>query len=112
MNRVTSGLLNGLKLAFLMTPCMAAEPLAEPVPEPPQLPRPVQNGEALEPDVTIVEREGARYHEYRINGQLQMVKVELANGVTYYLVDMNGDGVFTRQNDPPRAFAQWPLLRW
>ncbi|CAK0770163.1 DUF2782 domain-containing protein [Gammaproteobacteria bacterium] len=108
MNR----LINGLTLALLMAPCMAAESPPEAVPEPPQLPRPVQSGETLEPDVTIVDREGARYHEYRVNGQLQMVKVELANGLTYYLVDANGDGVFTRQNEPPRALAQWPLLRW
>jgi hypothetical protein len=35
---------------------------------------------------------GDTIYEYRVAGQLRMVKVVPARGATYYLVDRNGDG--------------------
>ncbi len=58
----------------------------------PPPPPPVQSGEVLEPEVTIIKREGATHHEYRINGKLYMVRVEPDVGPPYYLVDRDGDG--------------------
>lgn len=45
------------------------------------------------PQVTSrTEANGDVVSEYRVAGQLRVVKVEPRNGVTYYLVDHDGDG--------------------
>ncbi len=42
----------------------------EDVPEPPVLPDPVESGEPLEPQITIIRKEDAVIEEYRVNGDL------------------------------------------
>ena len=71
-------------------------------------------GEVIEPDVKIIKREDSTIYEYRINGQLYMVKVQPVVGPPYYLVDRNGDGEFdSRSTDPTNiSVPQWILLRW
>lgn len=85
-----------------------------PVPEPPDLPPPVQSGEALEPEVRIIRREDATIEEYRINGRLYKVKVTPAVGPPYYLVDRNGDGRMVRMSELQEGFVvpQWVLFSW
>ncbi len=97
----------------------SAEPEAVPetleaVPEPPELPPALVDGEAIEPDVTIIKRGENTIYEYRINGQLYMVKVQPVVGPPYYLVDRDGDGDFdSRSADPDKlSVPQWILLRW
>ena len=46
----------------------------------------------LEPEVSIIKRDDAVVHEYRMNGQLYMIKIEPVVGPPYYLFDSNGDG--------------------
>lgn len=88
----------------------------EAVPEPPELPLPdvVVDGEVIEPEVTIIEREEGTIYEYRINGNLYMVKVQPIKGPPYYMVDRDGDGEFdVRSTDPTNiSVPQWILLRW
>lgn len=71
-------------------------------------------GDAIEPEVTIVERKGEVHEEYRVNGVLYMVKVQPKKGPPYYLVDMNGDGVFDSFEDDPtnNTVPRWVLFRW
>jgi hypothetical protein len=71
-------------------------------------------GEALEPEVTIRETDGKTIHEYRINGQLYMVKITPRKGPPYYLMDLDGDGEMdVREEDPARIVVpQWILFRW
>jgi hypothetical protein len=85
-----------------------------PVPEPPVLPPPVESGEALEPEVTIIRREDATIEEYRINGRLYKVKVTPVVGPPYYLVDRNGDGRMVRMNELQEGFVvpQWVIFSW
>lgn len=85
-----------------------------PVPEPPVLPPPVESGEALEPEVTIIRREDATIEEYRVNGRLYKVKVTPAVGPPYYLVDRNGDGRMVRMNELQEGFVvpQWVIFSW
>jgi Protein of unknown function (DUF2782) len=71
----------------------------EPLPEPPPPPADMELDPALEPQVTIIKRGGDRVEEYRINGQLYMMKVIPAKGPAYYLVDQQGDGQFARQDN-------------
>jgi len=93
---------------------LAADP--EAVPEPPEIPLPdvVVDGEVIEPEVTIIKREEGTIYEYRINGQLYMVKVQPMKGPAYYMVDRDGDGEFdARPTDPTNiSVPQWILMRW
>jgi len=87
----------------------------EPVPEPPVLPDPVESGEALEPEITIIRRDDAIITEYRVNGSLYMVKIVPAFGPPYYLIDRDGDGVMEgRTNDiyDDIIVPQWVLFSW
>ncbi|MDZ7751979.1 MAG: DUF2782 domain-containing protein [Gammaproteobacteria bacterium] len=84
-------------------------------PEAPPPPPKVQSGEALEPEVTIIRRETQTIEEYRVNGQLYMIRVKPDIGPTYYLVDADGDGnLETRRHelDPGFRIPGWVLFRW
>ena len=108
-----------LMLAGLF-PALAAEPPAtEPVPDgapdgsPPPLPG--EDEPVPEPKVTIIRRKGETISEYRINGQLYLIKVKPAKGPAYYLIDTDGDGdLETRQDelDPVQLVPAWVILRW
>lgn len=87
----------------------------EAVPEPPELPDPVASGEAIEPDVTIIQREDETIEEYRINGNLYMVKITPTVGKPYFLLDRDGDGQLESQvNDLYNDISvpQWVLFSW
>ena len=96
----------------------ADRPPPVPSPEPPTLPLPVESGEAIEPDITIIRRGKKLIHEYRLNGQLYMVKIQPDIGPPYYLIDSNGDGnLNVRRSDLERGpnrinIPQWVLLSW
>ena len=69
----------------------------------------------LEPQVTIIRRAENTIEEYRVNGQLYMVKMTPDVGEPYYLVDTDGDGSLetTRHNlDANHNIPQWILFRW
>ena len=72
---------------------------------------PSDKGEA---PVTITKETGQTIEEYRVSGQLYMIKVIPKHGKPYYLVDDLGDGRFVRQEGldtglrPPR----WVIHRW
>lgn len=68
-----------------------------------------------EPKVTIVRQKEQVIEEYRINGQLYMIKVTPKKGKPYYLVDADGDGnLESRRNDlvPSSLVPTWVLFRW
>lgn len=81
---------------------------------PPDIPPQFDEGESLEPEVTIIESDKETIHQYSINGQIYMVKVIPRNGSPYYLLDTDGDGVIDVQPDGPRNIAvqQWILFSW
>jgi Protein of unknown function (DUF2782) len=93
-------------------------PATEPVPEPPDLPLPIESGEVLEPEepeITIKRRGPKTIQEYRINGALYMVKIVPDVGPAYYLIDTDGDGnMDVRHSNLERnlKIPQWVLLRW
>lgn len=68
----------------------------------------------VEPQVTIIRKQESMIEEYRLNGDLYMVKITPTRGYPYYLIDTDGDGSFeTRRNelDAP-AVVQWRLFSW
>ena len=79
------------------------------------LPPKVQ-GEQLEPTVTIREEEDRRIEEYRMNGQIYMIKVTPENGVPYYYIDTDGDGQLeldmTQQALNPVQPVYWKIKEW
>ena len=60
--------------------------------QPPELPAPMQSGDSIEPDINIIQQEDRTIEEYRVNGQLYMIKVIPVVGPAYKLLDTAGDG--------------------
>lgn len=59
------------------------------------------------------ESNGDVISEYRVAGQLRIVKVVPRVGVTYYLVDDNADGVLDRQQGRgPITPVQYKIAEW
>lgn len=54
---------------------------------------------SLEPQITIVQRGEDRVEEYRVKGQLYMVKITPKHGKPYFLVDPKGNGQMVRHDD-------------
>lgn len=85
------------------------------VPASPDIPEPLQSGEAIEPEVTILQKQGSTVEEYRMNGNLYMVKVTPSTGVPYYLIDRDGDGRMesrTSKLGDDVVTPQWVLFQW
>ena len=99
-------------LLILISGRLSAE---DAVPEPPDTPPSVQSGESLEPDITIIRRGDKTIHEYRVNGELYMVKIIPRIGPPYYLIDSDGDGSLDiRRSDLEEGtqVPQWVLFSW
>jgi Protein of unknown function (DUF2782) len=90
-------------------------PAVDPVPEVPEPPLPVQSGEEMEPDITIIRKGKKTIQEYRLGGKLYMIKVIPDVGPPYYFIDSDGDGnVDVRGNDLDKGSRvnMWKLLEW
>lgn len=59
----------------------------------------------------IAASNGDTVHEYRVQGQLRMVKVVPLRGPTYYLMDRNGDGK-VNQEDGEAPAVYYKLFSW
>ena len=76
---------------------------------------PVEGDQEPSGKVTIKEGKDDVISEFRINGQLYMIRVTPKKGMPYYLVDSDGDGnLETRWNElaPDILIPAWVLLRW
>jgi hypothetical protein len=104
-----------LALAGLPVAAQTAKPpVLQPVPEPPPPPPGYELDPALEPQVIILKRGTDTVEEYRIGGQLYMVRIIPAVGRPYYLVDQKGDGKFERQDafDSRTRPPMWVIHTW
>ena len=111
-----------LPTLLLATNVMAATPknleLLEEVPSPPNTidsPSNAANEDegTLEPQITIRKKGSETIEEYRINGEMYMMKVTPAHGVPYYLhkEDSNGAWVNVGPNQP-LSVPKWILFRF
>jgi hypothetical protein len=106
-------LLAGLSLSPLLLnaaePPKDLQPLEE-IPPPPMS----KDGEDVdEPQVTIVKKNGDTIEEYRINGQLYMMKVTPKSGVPYYLHKEDQDGGWINDGpNKPLVIPKWTLFRF
>jgi len=65
------------------------------------------------PQVTIVKRGDDTVAEFRLHGRLYMVRVTLANGLSYYLIDHEGDGRWVRHESGQRLIVPaWVIASW
>ncbi|MGE0079793.1 MAG: DUF2782 domain-containing protein [Thiohalomonadaceae bacterium] len=117
MRRIAFSLL----LAGLAAPLFAQDagdvPPPPPMPESPAetpAPPPDTVEELVEPQVTIIRREHETIEEYRVSGQLYMVRITPRSGPPYFLIDTDGDGSLeTRRNELSNPeIPQWVLFRW
>jgi hypothetical protein len=102
-------------------PLWAQEDLERPPPLPAEgsgdvpIPPKIQQ-EQIEPTVTIREEEGSRIEEYRLDGQVYMVKVTPEGGIPYYYMDNDGDGRLeldiTQSTPNPVQPVYWKVGEW
>ena len=56
---------------------------------------------------------GDKLEEYRVAGQLRVVKITPVRGPVYYLVDNNADGILdSSKGEGPISPVQYKLLTW
>ena len=105
-----------LLLLMYSLPALAEQTEMEPLPDAaPPPPTGISADDELEPEVNIIKRDDAVIQEYRMNGQLYMVKVVPVRGVPYYLIDSDGDGSLDsrhREMDPGLVVPSWMIYRW
>jgi hypothetical protein len=78
-------------------------------------PPPMAAEEAVdEPQVIINKQTEQTVEEYRVGGQLYMIKITPKSGAPYYLVDDRGDGKFARQDslDTGLRVPRWIIKRF
>lgn len=106
---------------FWVAPLAAQNELEKPPPIPPvdsedvPIPPKIQE-EQIEPTVTIREEEERLIEEYRINGQIYMVKITPRGGIPYYYIDTDGDGKLELDVDKqalnPVQPVYWKIAEW
>lgn len=110
--------MNHILLGICLLISSIAQAADKPTPEKilePELPPRIESGEALQPDITIMRKGKEIITQYRLHGELYMVKIKPDLGPSYYLVDSNGDGnMNVRRSDLERdiQIPQWILFSW
>ena len=81
----------------------------EEIPPPPSI---VDSDYINEPEVTIRKEEDKFLEEYRVNGQLYMIKVSPKNAPSYYLYKNSEAADWVRYDDPtaPMNVPRWVLF--
>ncbi|MDH5631452.1 MAG: DUF2782 domain-containing protein [Gammaproteobacteria bacterium] len=106
-----------LCLGLYLSPGWSADNEKVDVPPPPPIPeesqyvdKPVDDPEAIEPEIRIVPKSDGRYEEYRIRGRLYKIKVTPKKGKPYYLIDSTGQGQFEHSDlEPKLTIPMWVI---
>ncbi len=79
-----------------------------------QPPPKVMDGEPLdEPQITIRKKGKETIEEYRIHGELYMMKITPEHGVPYYLHKEDQDGGWVNVGpNPPLSIPKWIIFRF
>ncbi|HEY8118722.1 MAG TPA: DUF2782 domain-containing protein [Methylophilaceae bacterium] len=106
-----------LLVLALLSPLVALAagnpPNLEPLPEPPPPPAGLEGPDA-EPQITITKKGTDKVEEYRINGELYMMKITPSHGVPYYMVKEDQNGGWSRFEDSnsPISIPKWVLFNF
>lgn len=110
---------NTIKALLLATIFMSlnamAEKKLEPLEEVKPPPKNFESDVVDEPQITITKKGGDTVEEYRINGELYMMKVtSAAGGPSYYLLKEDQDGGWARYDGPsqPLTVPKWVIFRF
>lgn len=89
------------------------EPLEQVQPPPRVVDGEAMDDPAVEPQVTIRKRGSETVEEYRINGEMYMMKVTPAHGVPYYLHKEDSNGGWVNVGpEAPLSVPKWILFRF
>lgn len=100
------GLLQWPLASIAKAPPANLEPLEEFTP-------PTITNEEPKPEITVIKKEGETIEEYRINGQLYMMKVTPAHGVPYYMHKEDQDGGWLMDGpNQPLVIPKWTIFRF
>lgn len=116
MKMITKRILLAGSFFLSIQTALAERPADIPPPPPPGSDN--QRGqEEIEPEVVIIQREDKTIEEYRVNGQLYMIKVIPRNAPPYFLLDNDGDGTMESRLgvsdlEPDIMIPRWVLFRW
>ncbi|NCW36115.1 MAG: DUF2782 domain-containing protein [Methylophilaceae bacterium] len=92
-----------------------AEKKLEPLEEVKPPPKNFESDVVDEPQITITKKGGDTVEEYRINGELYMMKVTpAAGGPAYYLLKEDQDGGWAKYDGPsqPLTVPKWVIFRF
>lgn len=90
-------------------------PDLEPLPEPPPPPPGMELEPGAEPEVTIIKKGEDTVEEYRVNGELYMMKVTPPHGTSYFLIKEDKTGPWERMDSgpgDPLAIPKWVLFNF
>lgn len=62
------------------------------------------------PAIVIRGEEGKTFYEYRVNGELQEIRVEPEVGPVYYLIPVEGG--YVRRDSSKLLLPSWVLFSW
>lgn len=112
MRRIQTMLVLALSLP-MMALAAGTPPKLEPLPEPPPPPVGLEAPDA-EPEITITKKGADTVEEYRINGELYMMKITPSHGVPYYLVKEDQNAGWSRipDSNSPISIPKWVLFNF
>lgn len=114
MSRFRNLVFLALFAPLLVSAADKTPPQLEPLPEPPPPPPGYEPDPATEPQVTITKKGSDTIEEYRMGGELYMMKVTPSHGKSYYLVKETANGEWMRKEGPAEGMSipQWVIFRF
>lgn len=113
-------IIRNILLAVLLLPLLALAadkaPVLEPLPEalPPPAGKDLDKEQKEEPEVTTTKKGEDKVEEYRMHGQLYIMKITPPHGKSYYLYKEDQEGAWERFDGaaPPISVPKWILFRF
>ncbi|HAJ71830.1 MAG TPA: DUF2782 domain-containing protein [Methylophilaceae bacterium] len=114
MHKLKSVLLTLCIFPLSIFSAYAAQPSnAEPLEEVPPPPKVIEGQPMDEPEISIRKKGEDTIEEYRIHGELYMMKVTPKSGVPYYLHKQEENGAWVNVGpNPPLSVPHWILFRF
>lgn len=71
----------------------------------------ITNEDLTKPEITVIEKDGDVIEEYRVNGQLYMMKITPKHGKPYYMHKEDQEGGWTMIGpNEPLSVPKWTLF--